>query len=292
MVFENKVVVLTGGTNGIGAATALELKKRGAHVWIIGRSAEKGNRLVQQAANESDAGSLAFLQADFSLMSNVRQTVETLQQTIRHIDILIHCVGILIAHKEYTREGIEKDFAVGYLSRFVMTRELVQQGLLTGDSLMVNLAASDPKVPNMARLEFDDLATVEARYGMQSHGQAQIANDLFSLEAASRWGLAAIGYGPGSVDTGIRRELPRVLVTLMKPLFWFTTRQPAEVARQLAGIIEHEAPPPSSTWFFNKKGRFEPDPFVLDSKRRADAWSVSERLSAKAAQQPAPEPAP
>lgn len=282
MKIKGKTVVITGGTDGIGAATALELKRRGAHVWIIGRSRDKGNQLVATAARDQGDGSLNFLQSDFSLMANVRSAVEQLRARLTQIDVLIHCVGILIAHKEYTREGIEKDFAVSYLSRFVMTKALVEQKLLLQGSIVINLAASGPRIPRMARLEFDDLATVEARFGMQSHGQAQIANDLFSLEASHQWGLAVVGYGPGSVDTNIRRELPHILVQLIKPFFAFSTRKSEQVGQQLAGILEMQVPPPGETWFFHKHGRFVPDAFVLNTKRRKALWSVSEALEQKA----------
>jgi NAD(P)-dependent dehydrogenase (short-subunit alcohol dehydrogenase family) len=282
MELNGRTVVVTGGTDGIGAATALELKRRGAQVWIIGRSQAKGERLVNEAALNSGVGSLQFIQADFSSMSNVLATVAQLQQRITRIDTLIHCVGILIAHKAYTAEGIELDFAVGYLSRFIMTRALVERGLLGQGSIMLNLAASEPRIPQMARMEFADLATVEARHGMQSHGQAQLANDLFSLAAAERWGLSVIGYGPGAVDTNIRRELPALIVALLKPFFALSTRKPEQVGLQLVELIEHQAPPPGATWFFHKKGRFTPDPFVLDGGRQRALWSVSEALADKA----------
>lgn len=282
MKIKGKTVVITGGTDGIGAATALELKQRGAHVWIIGRSRDKGEQLLATAAQDPGNGSLNFLQSDFSLMTNVRTVVEQLRVRLTQIDILIHCVGILIAHKEYTSEGIEKDFAVSYLSRFVMTKALVEQNLLPQGSIVVNLAASGPRIPKMARLEFNDLATVEARFGMQSHGQAQMANDLFSLEASDQWGLSVVGYGPGSVDTNIRRELPHILVQIIKPFFAFSTRKPQQVGHQLADILELHAPPPGETWFFHKHGRFVPDTFVLNAHRRKALWSVSEALEQKA----------
>jgi NAD(P)-dependent dehydrogenase (short-subunit alcohol dehydrogenase family) len=280
MTLEGKQVVVTGGTDGIGAATAQELARRGARVVIIGRSQAKGERIAAAPVG-GKGGSITFLQADFSLMANVHQSAEQLRTLVAQVDILVHCVGILIAHKEYTSEGIEKDFAVGYLSRFVFTRLLVEQGLLRAGGLLLNVAASGPHIPKMARIEFDDLAVVEARYGMRSHGQAQLANDLFSLEAAERWGLAVIGYGPGSVDTGIRRELPALLMTLMKPFFARSTRRPEQVGEQLATLIE-QAPPAGSTWFYHKAGRFEPNPFVLERARRRALWAVSEALAHKA----------
>ena len=282
MDVRQKNVVVTGGTDGIGAATALELVARGAQVTIIGRSRSKGEALVRKAAQIVGGGKLEYLEADFSLQSQVLATVETLGQRLKSVDLLVHCVGILIAHKEYTAEGIEKDFAVGYLSRFVMTKALVNRGLLKAGAVMINLAASGPKIPKMAKLEFNDLAVVEARHGMVSHGQAQMANDLFSVAASSRWGLSVVGYGPGSVDTGIRRELPQFLVALMSPFFVFSTRKPAAVGLQLAEILKKQTPPAGQTWFFDKNGRFDPDGFVTKTTRVSELWSVSEALAKKA----------
>jgi NAD(P)-dependent dehydrogenase (short-subunit alcohol dehydrogenase family) len=282
MNISGAIAVVTGGTDGIGAATALELARRGAQVWIIGRSQAKGERIVAEAARLENGGRVQFLQADFSSMAAVIATVEQLRQLLARVDILVHCVGILIAHKEHTSEGIEKDFAVGYLSRFVMTRALVERGLLDARSLMINIAASAPRIPKMALMEFNDLATVEARHGMVSHGQAQLANDLFSLAASERWQLSVIGYGPGSVDTNIRRELPSLIVTLLKPFFAFFTRKPEQVGLQLVELIEQQAPPPRTTSFFYKHGRFTPDQFVLDLRRQQALWSVSEALEQKA----------
>ncbi|GAB4111854.1 MAG: oxidoreductase [Roseiflexaceae bacterium] len=275
-------VVITGGTDGIGAATARELHQRGAHVTIIGRSREKGAELVAQSAAVVQGGQFRFIPADLSLMANIEDVVRQLQQALPRIDLLIHCVGILIAHTEYTTEGIEKDFAVSYLSRFILTRDLVAKGLLSAGGLMLNLSASSPKIPKMARLEFGDLAVVERRVGMQSHGQAQMANDLFSMEAAQRWGLAVIGYGPGSVDTKIRRELPQWLVKIGQLFFLGSTRKPADVGQELAEIITTQTPPSGEAWFFDRTGRFVPDPFVTDQQRRFELWATSEALAAKA----------
>jgi NAD(P)-dependent dehydrogenase (short-subunit alcohol dehydrogenase family) len=283
MDLNGKVAVITGGTDGIGAATARELARRGAQVWIIGRSQTKGERVVATAATErAGSSSIQFIQADFSLMANVIATVDELAQHLGHVDVLVHSVGILIAHKAHTTEGIELDFAVGYLSRFVMTRVLVERGLLGAGSVMLNIAASSPQIPRIARMEFDDLAVVEARTGMQSHGQAQMANDLFSLGAAQRWQFAVFGYGPGSVDTSIRRELPQWLVRLMKPFFAGSTRKPEDVATQLADLLQSQVPPAGTTWFFHKDGRFAPDPFVLDTRRQHALWAASEALARKA----------
>ena len=251
-------------------------------MYIVGRSAEKGEALVEKAREKAATGQLTFLQADFSLMRTVLQSAEKLAELTSHIDLLVHCVGILISRAEHTAEGIEKDFAVGYLSRFALTNALVESGILSSQSIVINVAASGPRIPRFARLEFDDLAEVEARTGMQSHGQAQLANDLYSLELSRRFGLAVVGYGPGSVDTNIRRELNPTLRAIVKPFYRFTTRKPEVVARQFADILCDETPQAGRTVFFNKKGSFTPNAYLLDEARRNDLWGASATLLTKA----------
>ncbi|MEM9777047.1 MAG: SDR family NAD(P)-dependent oxidoreductase [Chloroflexota bacterium] len=281
--FNNKKVLITGGTSGIGAATAVQLAELGADVLIIGRSRAKGDALVKKVRNGGAKGQISFLQADFSLMKVVLETAEKLAKVMPHIDLVVHCVGILISKTEHTAEGIEKDFAVGYLSRFALTNALVERGVLSADSTVINIAASAPKIPRFARVEFNDQAEVEARVGMQSHGQAQLANDLYSVELAKRSGLSVIGYGPGSVDTNIRRELNPFLMSIIKPFYMFSTRQPADVAHQFVDILRGEPLQAGTTVFFNKEGKFTPNAYILDETRRGDLWKVSDNLLEKAA---------
>ncbi|MFF3639351.1 SDR family NAD(P)-dependent oxidoreductase [Streptomyces sp. NPDC002250] len=275
-----QLAVVTGGTDGIGAATARALRDRGADVVIIGRSQSKAASLEKEPAlNE---GSLHALNADFSSMTQVRSVVRQLAEKHRHIDFLVHAVGILITHAQYTDEGLEKDFAVSYLSRYVFMEEAATLGLIGPTTRMVNIAASAPDVPKYARMEFSDLSTVRARTGMKAHGQAQLANDLLTAQAASRYGITAVGYGPGAVNTSIRREVPKIVQAVMKPFYARVTRQPGDVAADLLALLVDEPTPPSSTTFANRNGRFAPSAYLTDPNRQADLLSVSDALARQA----------
>jgi NAD(P)-dependent dehydrogenase (short-subunit alcohol dehydrogenase family) len=283
------VAVVTGGTDGIGAATALALSAEGADVVIVGRSAEKAAKVMSQAST-SAGGSLRAVVADVSLMKNVVRTVEELDALVDKIDILIHAVGILLPRTERTAEGIEKDFAVSYLARFAFLEEFHRRGLLTAGTRLVNISAAGPKVPSYAQLEFGSIAEVDARVGMKGHGQAQLANDLLTIQAPRRYGVVAVGYGPGSVRTQIRREVPRAVRAAMTPFFALTTRQPADVARDIVAVLsDHSLPTTEASWF-DKRGRFQPAGFITSTKRQHDVLTVSIALLRRALGDVSPAP--
>ncbi|MEM1260369.1 MAG: SDR family NAD(P)-dependent oxidoreductase [Bacteroidota bacterium] len=272
--FENKTVIITGGTDGIGAAMALELCGRGANVTILGRSPEKANVVIKASTKLN--GRIRAFTADFSVMRNVERTVQDLMVDIDKVDFLVHGVGILLPRNENTVEGLEKNFAVSYLSRFLLNEILFDNGRFKGDTKLLNIAASAPEVPKFAQMDFDDIDKVKARTGTKGHGQAQLANDIYTIIAADRYGLVSISYGPGSVETNIRREFPKLARMLMKP--FFKPRKPHEVASQLAMILgdgEHSSARP---YFYNKIGAFGPSEFLMDSSRQEDLLGVTLEL--------------
>jgi hypothetical protein len=153
------------------------------------------------------------------------------------------------------------------------------QGLLTNATILLNVAASAPKIPSYAQMEFSNLQEVQSRVGMKSHGQAQLANDIFTQFAASRYGITTIGYGPGSVNTNIRRELPKFLVALVQPFFSFSTRESKEVGQQLVSILADANLKKGQAQYFNKRGAFSVSPFIADARRQNELLATSLALS-------------
>ncbi|MEM6721237.1 MAG: SDR family NAD(P)-dependent oxidoreductase [Bacteroidota bacterium] len=278
--FNKNNFVITGGTDGMGAASAIEFCRLGANVHIIGRSEEKAIALSEKVKGYS--GKLFYWISDFSLMKNVEKTVNDIASKIPHIDYIIHSVGILITNTQHTKEGLEKDFAVSYLSRFVFNELLHKNDKISSKTKILNIAASSPKVPSYAQMEFDNITEVTARVGMKSHGQAQLANDLYTELAAKRYSIVSIGYGPGSVDTSIRREIPKFFRAVMKPFFYFSTRKPEDVAQHFVEILSANNLKFGNSYFYNKMGQFEISDFITDKKRQSDLLHISKTLSQKA----------
>ena len=102
-------------------------------------------------------------------------------------------------------------------------------------------AAERGNVPSQLKLELrreSDLGS-----GIRAHGQAQLANDLW-VAAEARNGMFAYGYGPGAVQTEIRREIPALFRWLMRPLFWTETRSPQSAAADIVRLLFDRTLPP------------------------------------------------
>jgi NAD(P)-dependent dehydrogenase (short-subunit alcohol dehydrogenase family) len=92
MRLANKVAIITGGTSGIGSATALLFAREGAKVVITGRNKERGKEVVEKI--KRNGGDAIFFQADVRFPDACRRTVEETLNTFGTIDILFNNAGI------------------------------------------------------------------------------------------------------------------------------------------------------------------------------------------------------
>ena len=128
MNIENKTVLVTGSTDGVGRLVARRLADQGARVLIHGRDRTRGEQLLDEirAANR---GSAAFLPADFSSLADVRRLAEIVHQDYDRLDILINNAGIgsggSAGKRETSQDAHELRFAVNYLAGFLLTRVLL-----------------------------------------------------------------------------------------------------------------------------------------------------------------------
>lgn len=107
------------------------------------------------------------------------------------------------------------------------------------------------------------------------------ANDLLTAQAGRRYGIAALGYGPGNTDTGILREIDLRTRVLFYPFTRFK-RTPEQVAAQLLDLLTDDAWSVGEPGFAGRRGRFAADPFVLDRRRQDAVVAMSEALAARA----------
>jgi retinol dehydrogenase-14 len=122
-----KCVLVTGGTGGIGQATAAGLAALGARVGITGRDQARAE--VAAAGIRAAPGSPAVdvFAADLSAQAGVRQLAAAVLDSYPQLDVLVNNVGGFWAHRHLTADGLERTFAVNHLAPFLLTSLLLDR---------------------------------------------------------------------------------------------------------------------------------------------------------------------
>ncbi|MEM1095146.1 MAG: SDR family NAD(P)-dependent oxidoreductase [Bacteroidota bacterium] len=271
---EPKVALVTGATGGIGAEVATQLAARGWRVVGMGRSETKARAVERRA--DSLSVQITVLTGDLSLVAEADRlaTEANALAAPSGFAAVVHAVGTLKPMSQPTAEGIDENIATSWLARAAVT-----DGIYLADGAhMVNIAAAES-----GRLSdrFKTVLTEPSHLGtgMTAHGRAQLANDLWAAGLARR-GVAVWGYGPGAVDTGIRRELPPLVRRLMRPLFWADTRRPEDAAADVVRLLLDRSLAPSG--FASRTGPFDHNPFIHDTTNQEAVWRLAQKLLSQA----------
>lgn len=123
--FDNKVVIITGATSGIGEATARQFAEEGGIVVILGRNLNKGEKIVADIIAEG--GKASFIKCDVADECSVKEAADKIEIEFKKIDVLFNNAGIMLPSKEIENTEIEdwkKTFEVNLDGIFYVTRNL------------------------------------------------------------------------------------------------------------------------------------------------------------------------
>jgi NAD(P)-dependent dehydrogenase (short-subunit alcohol dehydrogenase family) len=139
--FENKVVLITGGTSGIGRATAVAFAREGAKVVVSGRRKAEGAETV--ALVEKAGGKGLFLQSDVSDEEQVKKLVATVVDHFGRLDIAFNNAGVegVAPLTEATVEQYEKIFNINVKGVFLSMKYEIPAMLKTGGGSIVNTSS-------------------------------------------------------------------------------------------------------------------------------------------------------
>jgi NAD(P)-dependent dehydrogenase (short-subunit alcohol dehydrogenase family) len=206
-----KVVVLTGGTSGIGEAAAMKLARMGARLVLVAREASRAEATLKRLQENSPGAARATAHtahlADLSLVAETRRVSREIAAAESRIDVLINNAGLICAKRQVTSEGYELTFATNHLAYFVLTHGLLPRLLASAPARIVNTAS---EVHRGAKLDFSDLQSQYGYSGFEVYAKSKLANVLFTSELArslSGSGVTANSLHPGVVAS--RFGLPR-----------------------------------------------------------------------------------
>jgi NAD(P)-dependent dehydrogenase (short-subunit alcohol dehydrogenase family) len=189
-----RTIVITGASDGIGAAAARRLSRAGANVVVVGRSESK----TAAVAAELDAD---YFVADFADLSQVRALADKIRAEYPRVDVLANNAGGMFIDIHKTADGHEMTFQVNYLAPFLLTTQLMEV-LVNSHATVINTTSSSHKL--IPRVRIADLENTAEHRPSVAYALTKLAIVLFTRELHRRYhasGLSAATFHPGFANS-------------------------------------------------------------------------------------------
>lgn len=204
---QDKIVLITGSTAGIGKATAVGLAKQGYKIVIVGRDAAKAQQAADDIKAQSGSKEVDYLTADLSSQKSVKQLAAEFKAKYPRLDVLINNAGAVYNKYELSVDGIEMQMAINHMAYFILTMELLDYIKQTSPSGRIVNVASHSHYGG--KLNFDDLFMAKNYGGYTMYERTKLCNVLFTLELAERLkgsNVTVNALHPGVVKTDIGKK--------------------------------------------------------------------------------------
>lgn len=219
-------VVITGASGGIGLEMARFLAADAEKVVVTGRNPDKLDTAAAEVGHQT-GGNIEARPLDLGDFESVRTCADQLGNAVPQIDVLILNAGLYTRKLHRLDNGFEAMIGVMHLGHFLLTNLLLERVLAAPAPRIV---VTSSELHKRGQIDYDSFTNPKRhRIGISGYAQAKLANLLFTRELARRYadrGLTANAFHPGTVATGVWRELP-------PPLPWLAGKfmvSPAEGA--------------------------------------------------------------
>ncbi len=276
----DKHVLVTGGTSGIGRATATELARRGAHITITSRSQFDAEAAAAEIARDTD-GDVQPEALDLSSLASVRDFAGRFVAGRDRLEVLVNNAGTVTGKRRTTDDDFERTLAVNHLGPFLLTNLLTDLLIASAPARVITVSSENHRGAKNG-LNFDDLHMVDDYNSSKAYAASKLANILFTTELDRRLsgrGVTARALHPGVVATNFGKggDSPQwmgIAMTLLKPLLakpekgaatsiHLATAQPTELD---AGI-----------YWSNQKPK-QPSPAATSDDAARQLWDLSTQL--------------
>lgn len=265
-----KTALVTGGTDGIGKGVAMQLLKKGFHVFVVGSSSIKGERIIEESKELNLSENLTFLQANLSLVKENKRIIEVVKKRTNSLNIMVFCATSQKYQETYsdTEEGFEFNFALSYLSRHILSYGLKDIMENAENPVILNVCAPGMK----GKIDFDDIENKKNFKSLKTMYHSSRLNDLLGVAFNQRntsKKVKYILYNPWAVQTNGAFEAYKnpVVKNIMKIIYSITGKPVEEAIKPILRLLENPPEPTLSAYKVEKEISLEMETF---DKRNAE----------------------
>jgi NAD(P)-dependent dehydrogenase (short-subunit alcohol dehydrogenase family) len=275
---QGKVVVITGGTSGIGQVAAQKLAGMGARIVLVARDRARGEATLSLLRTRFPGAAHCVHYADLSRLAEMKRVASGIAAAEPRIDVLINNAGALFNRRQVTEDSLESTFATNHVSYFVMTLALWERLLAAAPARVINTASHAHRG---ARLDFGDLQMERGFRGFKAYSRSKLCNILFTRELARRLagsGVTANSLHPGFVATRFGDQGRGVGPSVFRFLKRFAL-SPEQGAETIVYLASSDSPAAVSGEYFYKCRVTTPSKEAQDDATAQRLWQETARLA-------------
>lgn len=275
----NKTIVISGATNGIGKAAAIELSKENPKLLFTYRNQSLADELLAEIKDISPNTQVQSVYCDFSDQDSIKKCTNEINDWCANIDVLINNAGVVNTSYHETGEGIENTFAVNHLGYFLFTNLLLQKLKGHDETRIVNVSSAAHSF--VKEMQWEDINFKNNfGQGLRSYGQSKLANLLFTRYLAIKLSTDNISVNaihPGGVNTSLGSQnkawYSKPLRLILKPFF----RSPLKGAESIIYLATKQDDGVTGEYFVDSKIH-KSSTYSKNLEEAHKLWDLSEKL--------------
>jgi len=275
----NKTIVISGATNGIGKAAAIELSKENPKLLFTYRNQSLADELLAEIKDISPNTQVQSVYCDFSDQDSIKKCTNEINDLCANIDVLINNAGVVNTSYHETGEGIENTFAVNHLGYFLFTNLLLQKLKGHDETRIVNVSSAAHSF--VKEMQWEDINFKNNfGQGLRSYSQSKLANLLFTRYLAIKLSTDNISVNaihPGGVNTSLGSQnkawYSKPLRLILKPFF----RSPLKGAESIIYLATKQNDGVTGEYFVDSKIH-KSSTYSKNLEEAHKLWDLSEKL--------------
>ncbi|CAK1598951.1 unnamed protein product [Parnassius mnemosyne] len=274
-----KVVIITGGSSGIGLETAKNLADRGAKIIIACRSVRRAALAKEEIIKYTGNTSIHCMQLDLSSLRSVREFCKNILKTEKRLDVLINNAAAGGLGNGKTEDGLHKGMQVNYFGPFLLTCLLLPLLKSSAPSRIINVSSDMHKYGEM---DFENLNMEKYWSDHLVYANSKLFLNLMTLELSRRLrgtNIIVNALHPGVTGTNLYRNIKNSTVqNLVKKMVNFFNKDPWEASQTSVYLAVSPEVANLSGRYFRDCREKQPSQLSLDLELAKRLWTESERL--------------